>query len=266
MKNILIIWLWWQGKKFLNFFAMNKTYNIYWCCKTDLTKLKIQNEYDIDVYLDYKNVLNSKKIDLVISTVFPTEEQYNIVIDILESYNVKVLVDLPISFDLDKLKYILQFDNLYLINIEHYTKIFDFISNNVQIIDKIETTLYINKDNLKNQLDLRKALLVDKFYVLNNLLAVDFKKIYVSYKYKLTTIKDIEFYLKIFLNNSKVIYYKYEDSKGIIIDKNNNVIVDIINYSNIINRLLINIFFDKNINKNNLFKRKHLEYWSYLIN
>jgi len=60
---------------------------------------------------------------------------------------------------------------------------------------------------------MRKALIVDKFYMLNNLLSIDFNKINLYYKEKKEKIKDIEFFLKIYLNSGKYITYKYEDSK-----------------------------------------------------
>ncbi len=263
-KNILVIWLWWQGQKILKYFLSNKlSYNVVWCCRSVKTKDKIIEKYWIDVFLNYKEI-SKEKFDLIFSTVFPTKTQYEIVKYILEKTNNKVLIDLPITFNLVDLEYLLSFKKLFLFNIEHYTKIFKFIEKNKKNIKKVNAILFINKKNLNEQANARKALIVDKFYMLNNLLSLDYNNINITYKEKKIKIKDIEFIFEILIDWRKI-FYKYEDSKWIIIN-DWTIIVDNLKYTNILDNLLENIFNSNFININDIYKKKHLEFWSNFIN
>ena len=262
-KKILLIGLWWQWQKFLKYFlSKSNEYEVIWCCKTDITKKKIVSTYWIDVSTDYKKI-GRDKFDLVVSTVYPTNVQYQIVEYILENTNNKVLIDLPITFNLNKLKYLLSFDNLYLFNFEHYTKIFKLTSQLKDRIKKINATLFVWEKNILSQIDTKKALVVDMFYMLNNLIEIDLGKIVVNYTKKIV-VKDVEFLLEIVLISGEKIIYKYEDGKGIIMF-NWKLIIDNLTYENVLNLILNNIFSD-NFNKINYHcKIQHLKYWGYLI-
>ena len=80
-KKILIIWLWQQWKKLINFLISEWCKNnIIWVCKTTETKIYTENEYNITVITDYKKALKiyNKNISFIFIWVNPIKIQEEI--------------------------------------------------------------------------------------------------------------------------------------------------------------------------------------------
>jgi len=142
-KVIIIVWLWNQWKKLISFLK-NEWYtkNIIWVCKSIKTKDEIIKEFNVKVWINYKEIIDSNKnnISFVFIWVNPDETQEEIYKYIYYNYkSVKVLIEK--SFIKDK-KLI---NKIKTENINHsivkneylYLDFFKQLENNIYIINNI---------------------------------------------------------------------------------------------------------------------------------
>jgi len=96
-KKILIIWLWHQGRRVVEFLIGEWLKdNIIWVCKTDDTKSSVEKLYGIEAHLDYKKTIQTfqKNIACVFLGVKPEYVQEEIYLHILTHYpDIKVLIE-----------------------------------------------------------------------------------------------------------------------------------------------------------------------------
>lgn len=254
MKKIIIVWLWYQGKIFIKFF-LKKGYEVIWVCKTEQTKKKIESEYNIEVFLDYKIAIK-KNLDvfLIVLCAYPIDF-YEDFLNFVCLYNIKILTDLPISFNLNFLDKIVSNDNIYFLLLETKMYFFEKFFNEKKI--KIECNLYFNRENLLSIRNPREFLLVDSQYLYNNFLGFDLSKIKLNFLEKKSIIKNLE-YLIIVNDN---FFYKYEDWKILYYDKRNNIKkVELIIYDYLLDKILFDIE-----NWKNLYKEEYLKNFTYLF-
>ncbi|MDD3302429.1 MAG: hypothetical protein PHN31_02660 [Candidatus Gracilibacteria bacterium] len=263
IKNIVVFGLGWQGKQFVRFFK-NNNYNIIGVCKTQETKIKVTNEFGINVFIDYKKCLNNN-IDLLVLCAYPIDI-YDEIIQYSKNYEYKILSDLPITFDLNKLNNYISNDKLFLFLLETKTEFFNnYYKKNLEKIKKVNCLVLQNKGNLRQQKYLRESVIVDTHYMFNNLLGVDNKKLDIRYKFVDRDIKNVEYIIELLLDDLGKIIYKYEDGRGIIvlIDKEGNTKkkTDYIVFDLILREYLKDI--ENNYNKIN---GDYLKNFTYLLN
>lgn len=254
MKKVIIIWLWYQWKIFINYFKKNKI-EIIWVCKTERTKKNIVKNFWIKVYVDYKQAVNENlDTDLIVLCAYPItfyEDFFNFIFD----YDIKILTDLPISFNLDFLKKIVDNKNVYFLLLE--TKLFLFKNILDKNISRIECNLYFNRENLLTIKNPKEFLLVDSQYLYNNFLWFDLSKIKLNFFEKKTVIKNLEYSIIIDEN----FIYKYEDWRYFYFDKKNNIKkTSLIIYDDLLDEILFDIK-----NWKNLYKKEYFENFNYLF-
>lgn len=263
IKKIAIFWLWWQWKQFIRFFK-NNWYTVIGICKTVDTKYKVEEEFWIEVFTDYKEVLNNE-IDLLVLCAYPITV-YKEVLRYSKDYNYKILSDLPITFDIWFLKSCLDDKKLFLFLLETKTIFFkDFYLKNKNKIDRVNCLVLQNKENLKKQKNIKESIIVDSHYMLNNLLWIDLTLLSINYKFVEREIKDVEYIIEIFLNNFWKIVYKYEDWKWITIFIDNNWEITDKKIETIVFDLVLKDFIS-NINSNkNIYKKEYFNNFNYLL-
>lgn len=257
IKKVVVFGLWYQWKQFLNYFLKNN-FEVYWICKTLETKDKIEKEFWIQVFTDYKKILNNN-IDLMVLCAYPIDI-YEEVIEFSKKYNFKILADLPISFSEDFLQKNIWNKQLFLFNLETKLPIFKIIKEDIENIIKSEAILYINDYNIWN----KNWVLVDLQYLVNNLLLLDLKKISFKTIYVNRDIKNIEYIIKIFLKD-KVILYKYEDWfwKIIYMDYEKNILK--IQKNKIIYDEIISSFISDINNNSQKYHKEYMQKFIYLL-
>jgi len=125
MKKVLIIWLWWQWEKYINYFKKNN-YKVFWVCKTIKTKEKIEKKYSIWIELDYKKI-NYNDFDIIIISLPPTI-QWQVSLEILESwYKNKLIIEIPVTWNKKELEKIKKYKNAFFFLEEYYTLMAHFL-------------------------------------------------------------------------------------------------------------------------------------------
>lgn len=88
-KKIIIVWLWQQWMKLINFLTQEKLIaNIVWVCKSSQTQDKISTQYNIPVSRDYISTIqeNLGNIAFIFIWVKPENKQEKIYLDIYNSF------------------------------------------------------------------------------------------------------------------------------------------------------------------------------------
>jgi len=140
-KKVLIFWLWFQWKKYIKYFLDN-WYIIDWISKTWLNKNNIiwLNEIYSFEYIENKKDFNFVKYNYIIVAIKPYDEQDNVIKSLLEKeIKNKIIIEKPVSYDMDLLYKILQLDNYYFFIDENilwnlYKKVFKNNINNIKFI------------------------------------------------------------------------------------------------------------------------------------
>jgi len=205
MKKVLIIWLWWQWKKYLNYFIKNN-YIVSWVCKTSKTKEYIEETYWIDIFLDYwKLILNN--YDLIIVSL-PPEIQWEISLDILGSwYNNKLIIEIPVTWNKSELQKIKSYKNAYFYLEEYYTLLSKFLR---KINLSKSTSINIDITTSKEDYDNLKARNVSFIHINNNFLWLNFDNI--KYNFNFHDREDI-FYKITFVYKNNIVEYVFNDEK-----------------------------------------------------
>lgn len=148
MKNVLVVWLWFQWKRYVNHF-LSKGYNVYWICKTKKTLFLIEKDYGINVSL---NILNYSHIDFdIISLALPKEIQWVFFmkyLDFMKNAN-KVTIEIPITDNNIILEEMKKNKNVYFFLEEYKWLLWTFLNKIKFDIKKIDITMNINTyDNM----------------------------------------------------------------------------------------------------------------------
>lgn len=257
IKNVVVFWLWYQWKQFLRYF-LKKNYNVFGICKTENTKNEMKKKFNIQVFTDYKKILN-EKIDLLVLTAYPIDI-YEDVIEYSHKFNYKILSDLPISFSQSFFKKYFPSKQIFLFHLETKLFLFKFIQKNIEKISKVEWFLLCNDYNISN----KNWVLVDEQYLLNNLLLIDLSQIYIKRIFVKREIKNVEYLIKIYLKDI-IVLYKYEENawKIIIYNENKKILIDkniLFHYDDLIEKYISDI--KKN---NNSFQKEYIEKFIFLL-
>ena len=228
MKKVLVIWTWGQWEKYINYFIKNN-YMVYWVCKTNNTKNKIENKYNIPVLLDYEK-LNLEDFNIIIVSL-PPEIQWQVSISILKKrYRNKLIIEIPISWDENEVEEIKKYDNVYFFLEEYYTLLSIFLRKiNIKDIWNINIDIFTNKEDYDNL----KAREVTYIHINNNFLWLNLKNI--TYHFNFHDNENI-YYDVSFNYKWKLIHYKFNKEKYLKLwDKK---IVDNYNFDNILSKIL----------------------------
>lgn len=214
MKNVLIIWLWEQWEKYVNYFLKNN-YNVFWVCKTLKTKDKIQSIYWILVDLDYNKILNNYVINIVVIAL-PPKIQWQVALEIAYlCKDAKILIELPITWDYEILLKLSENNNVYFFLEEYFTKISYFLRQiDYRKVDSFFINLYIDINDKSNY----DAFKISYIHLLNNFLIddFDFSKLNINLKYHNS--KNIYYSIN-FTYNNNFIEYNFFSKKTILLNK-----------------------------------------------
>lgn len=179
MKKVLILWLWGQWRKYINYFLKNN-YEVLWVCNTSKTKNEIENKFKIDVLLDYKNIdLNVFEIIII---ALPIDIQAQVALEISNKTNKKILVEIPVTFNEELLHELISKQNIIFFLEEYFTKFSTLLRKiNLNDLTKIQIELFISHQD-KDNIDALKVAYVHLFnnFLINNF---DFNKLEISLKY-----------------------------------------------------------------------------------
>lgn len=211
MQKVLVIWLWWQWEKYVNYFIKNN-YSTFWVCKTDLTKQKIEDKYNIEVVLDYKNL--EFNLFFIIIICLPPEIQGKVSLDILQAwFKNKLIIEIPVTWNKLELEKLKQYKNAVFFLEEYYTLLSRFLRKiDLNKIKEININITINKDDYNNQ----KAREVTYIHINNNFLWINYDKNILKYNFSFHDNENI-YYEIIFIYNWNVIKYKFDKEKYLLI-------------------------------------------------
>lgn len=115
MKKILIFWLWFQAKKYVKYF-LDKSFEIEVVTKTWENKNNVKN---ISKIYKSEEILKNKNFDfsiykIIILAIKPVEEQEKMIKYFLENdFSGKIIVEKPVSNDIDLLNKLIMKNNIY---------------------------------------------------------------------------------------------------------------------------------------------------------
>jgi len=145
-------------------------YEVFWICKTNVTREKIQKDYNITVYLDYKK-LEYNDFDIIVISV-PPYVQWKISVFIIENwYKNKLILEYSIVFNIEEFKKLHRYDNIFFFLEEYYSMLNRFLKK--INIEKIEEFLINIKINNLNNIDFKNIYLK---HITNNFLWFDIDK------------------------------------------------------------------------------------------
>jgi len=228
MNSVLIIWLWGQWKKYINYFVKNN-YEIIGVCKTLKTQRYIQQKYWIKVYLDFKK-LDYSYFDVIIVSL-PPSIQWEASLDILQrGYTKKIIIEIPVTWNKNILKKIQKFKNAYFFLEEYFTILSQLLRKiNISLVSSI----YINVICSEKDFYSEKARRVTDIHIRNNFLGVDL--ILPKYKFYFHNSENI-FYEISFLYGKTKIKYVFNRKKYLQIGE--KIIYDNYNFDTVVNELL----------------------------
>jgi len=211
MGRVLVIWLWNQWEKYINYFIKNNYY-VSWVCKTNITKEKIENKYGIKVYLNYKK-LNFLSFDWII-VCLPPEIQGIISLEILESwFKNKLIIEIPVTWDKLELEKLKQYSNVIFYLEEYYTLLSQFLRKiDVNKIKDININVITNEEDYKNI----KAREVTYIHINNNFLWLNIDRNNIKYNFSFHNNENI-YYVIIFVYEWKIIKYNFNKDKYLLI-------------------------------------------------
>ncbi len=185
---------------------MKNNYIVSWICKTNKTKKYVEDEYWIDVFLSYWNLILNE-YDLIIISL-PPEIQWEISLDILESwYNNKLIIEIPVTWKQEELEKLKSYKNAYFYLEEYYTLLSKFIRK--ICLDK-STDINIDITTSKEDYDNVKARKVTFIHINNNFLWLSFDNI--KYNFNFHNREDI-FYKVEFSYKNKIVEYVFNEEK-----------------------------------------------------
>lgn len=103
MKDVAIIGVGNMGEHHARIYSKLSNANLVAVCDNDKSKQKVAEKYRCSFYQDYKEMLKNKCIDAV-SVAVPTFFHFKIVLDLIKNYDVDVLVEKPITGNLNEAK------------------------------------------------------------------------------------------------------------------------------------------------------------------
>ncbi len=230
MRKVLIIWLWWQGKKYINYFLKN-SYLVSWICKTKETKQKIEREYSIEVSLDYKEVLYDN-FDIIVLSL-PPKIQWEIALYILKNwFKNKLLIEIPVTWNFNELEKINKYKNVFFFLEEYYTLMAQFLRKiDTKEIKRIHINIISNKQDYIN-LEARK---VSYIHINNNFLWININLNKDIYNFEFHNSSDIFYEIYIEYNKTKIIYVFNKEKYLKIWAKK---YIDNYNFDNILKKIL----------------------------
>lgn len=230
MKNVLIIWLWWQWEKYINYFIKNN-YEVFWVCKTNVTKQKIEWKYNINVSLGYKS-LDYNDFDIIIICL-PPEIQWLISLEILESwFKNKLIIEIPVTWESSELEKLKQYKNVVFFLEEYYTLLAQFLrKTEVEKIKSINIEVFTSNEDYINE----KARKVSYIHIKNNFIWTNIKSTNINYTFNIHNSENI-FYTVNFLYNNTRVEYKFNIEKYLSVwDKK---YVDNYNFDNVLKNII----------------------------
>lgn len=215
MKKVLIIWLWNQWKKYLNYFFKNG-YIVNWICKTIITKQKFETKYKIKVFQENDN-MNYSNYDIII-TALPPEIQWKKALEILKNwYENQIIIEIPVTWDEKELEELKKYNNVKIFLEEYYTLLAKFLRKiDIKKIKKIDIDVYTNKIDYENE----KAKKVTLLHIESNFLWLNINKNIISYEFHFHEREDIFYEISFIYENKKVKYIFSNEKKLIVWDKN----------------------------------------------
>ncbi len=212
MEDILVIWLWNQWQKYVNYFKKNN-YNVFWACKTEKTKKNIENKLKIKILNDYKNLIKNNNFDIIVIAL-PPSIQGRVSLDILKNwFKNKLIIEIPVCWDETEIKELKKYNNCIFFLEEYYTLLSKFFKKiNVKRIKKINIDVITSKEDYLNE----KARQVTYIHILNNFLWLNIKKEIIDFNFSFHIWEDI-FYKISFKYLWKEIIYNFWEKKFLTI-------------------------------------------------
>jgi len=238
MKKVLVIWLWGQWEKYINYFKKNN-YEIFWVCKTINTKHLIENKFNISVSLNYSKLdLNSFNLIIV---CLPPEIQWTIWLDILQKwYKDRLIIEIPVTWNNKELEEIKKYKNVFFFLEEYYTLMAQFLRKiDINKIKLLNINIITNKIDYAN-INARK---VSYIHVNNNFIWTHIKLDDIVYNFEFHDREDIFYEIYLEYNKSIIIYVFNTEKYLKIWDKK---IIDNYNFDNTLSKI---IYEDNNFSK-----------------
>lgn len=230
IKKVLIFGLWLQGQKYIKFFKKN-WYSVFWVCITEKTKNNIINNFSIEVFLENEK-LDYLFYDLIIIAL-PPSVQWKKSLEILVSwYKNKLIIEIPVSFDNNKIKELLKYKNVYFFLEEYFTLLSEFMRKiDINLINKINISIFTNERDYEN-IDAKK---VTFLHINSNFLWLNIKKEVFNYEINFHNLDDI-FYEVSFEYKWNDIFYKFAGEKFIKIWE--KIIYDDFNFDKVLYKII----------------------------
>lgn len=225
MKKVLILWLWFQWKKYVNYF-LNNWFLVDWVTKSWLNK---NNMLNLNKIFSFDKIKKQHSIfyqyDVIVIAIKPYKEQTN-VIEFILSIGVKnkLIIEKPVTNNLSLLHKLIDKDNIYffideLILWKSYNKIINKNSDlSLIIYDKTDS------DNISEHA-ISPFFLSDKFIFINKKIKTFFwtKKWVSALNYKI--IIDNKYIIhcnswNFYLNNIKIYSLNFWKSLEFILNIN----------------------------------------------
>lgn len=209
MNKVLILWLWNQWQKYVNYFLKNNYY-VDWVCNTIKTKVEIESNFNIKVFLSSENI-NYKEYFLIVIAL-PIEIQWQKALEISKKTDCKILVEIPVSFDFNILEQLVLNDKVFFYLEEKSTilsKTFSKINtDDIKEFNIILTTDYKDINNID-------SLKVSYIHMLNNFLFnIDYNKLKIKVNYH----NNENIFYKISFKYKNINFeYVFKDEKYLII-------------------------------------------------
>lgn len=228
MNSALIIWLWGQWKKYINYFIKNN-YEVVWVCRTLKTQKYIEYKYWIRVHTDYKSI-NYYSFDIIIVCLPPTT-QWEISLDILQrGYTKRMIIEIPVTWDKNILKKIQEFKNAHFFLEEYFTILSQFLRKvKINFISNICINVICSEKDFYDE----KAKKVTDIHVRNNFLGTNL--IIPKYIFSFHSSEDI-FYEISFLYIKTQVKYVFSNKKYLQIGE--KIIDDNYNFDTVLDELL----------------------------
>lgn len=209
MKKALIIWLWWQWKKYLEFF-LKHNYQVAWVCKSATTQEDISIQYKIPVFLDY-NQLKINNFDVIIVAI-PPENQWKVSLDILKKgFEWQLIIEIPVSWDNSEIQELKNYKNVYFFLEEYYTLLAKFLRKVWSWdIEDILIDVYTHKEDFEDL----QAKEVTFIHIKNNFLWTWISETKLHYSFHFHEREDI-FYEVSFSYKWTKVKYKFDVVKSL---------------------------------------------------
>lgn len=211
MKNVLIVWLWWQWQKYVQYFLKN-AWNVHGICKTEATKKNILQKYPISISTVHEEI-DFSRFDMIVIAV-PPEVQWTTALTILESgYTEKMIIEIPVSWDLKEIRRLQSYTNVLFFLEEYYTLLASFLrKSDIESIQNISIHTTVHPDDFQNPL----AREVARIHVYNNFLwlCIPSSVFHESFSFH----QDENIYYRIeFEYKNKIIQYIFEKEKYLLV-------------------------------------------------